>query len=414
MKQELLFFQTYGHANLALQDLLTQKSVLLLQGPVGPLFGKLARGLLAKGAAVSKVCFSAGDAFDWRTSPEVNAHHFRGSVSEWSGYFESLLSAQAVTAVVLFGQGRRYHSSAISLAQARGIKVFVMEEGYFRPGYVTCEAEGVNASSTAMVDAADLLPFVPAMPKPAPEKVPWHFTKMAWAATLHYVAMSIGQRHYPHYQHHRDTSLTGYASYWLRSWFRKAMNWHADHALVSRLVAQSQPFFFVPLQTPGDSQIHLHSRFESIENFIDEVIESFAAHAKPQVQLLFKQHPMSRGGALMDRYILRAAQRRGVARRVHYVTEAHNPTVLNHCQGVVLINSTLGLQALARYVPVKTLGESFYDQPGLTDPQALATFWRQPQRPGAHTPDWLHLLKCRTQVPCSVYALNSEVWKALG
>jgi capsule polysaccharide modification protein KpsS len=96
------------------------------------------------------------------------------------------------------------------------------------------------------------------------------------------------------------------------------------------------------------------------------------------------------------------------------VTEAHNPTVLDHCQGVVLINSTLGLQALARLVPVKALGESLYGQPGLTDQQALATFWQQPQRPSAHTRDWLHLLKCRTQIPCSVYAFNGEPWKALG
>lgn len=414
MKQELDFLKSCRQANFAQQDLLIQKSVLLLQGSVGPLFGKLARVLQAKGAVVNKVCFSGGDAFDWRFSTGVPVHHFRSPISEWPAYFESLLSAQSVAAIVLFGQGRRHHIQAIAIAQAKGIKVFIMEEGYFRPGYVTLEANGVNAYSTTMADVSKLLPCVNVIPKPIPETVPRHFAKMACAATLHYVAMWLGRRGYPHYEHHRDTSLVGHASYWLRSWFRKAMNWHADRALVNRLVAQGSPYFFVPLQNPIDSQIHLHSRFESIENFIDEVIESFAAHAKPQVQLLFKQHPMSRGGTLMSRYIRRLAQSRGIASRVHFVTEAHNPTVLDHCQGVVLINSTLGLQAIARDVPVKALGESFYDQPGLTHQQTLATFWHRPQRPDAHARDWLQLLKCRTQVPCSVYALNSENWKALG
>lgn len=414
LKQESHFLQFCSPRNLALQELRTHKNVLLLQGPVGPLFGKLAKNLQAKGVAVSKVCFNAGDAFDWRFVPDIAAHHFRCSATEWPSYFESLLSAQTATAIVLFGQARRYHRQAISLAQAKGIKVFVMEEGYFRPGYVTLEANGVNAHSTAMIDVIDLLPMVPTMAKPVPETVAWHFAKMAWAATQHYVAMSLGRARYPHYQHHRHTSPSSYALYWLRSWVRKAIRWHLDHTFVRQLVRQSSLYFFVPLQSPEDSQIHLHSRFENIESFIDEVIESFAAYAPSKVQLLFKQHPMNRGDVLLEQYIRHAAQTRGVATRIHYVTEAHNPTVLDHCQGVVLINSTLGLQALARLVPVKALGESLYGQPGLTDQQALATFWQQPQRPSAHTRDWLHLLKCRTQIPCSVYAFKGEPWKALG
>jgi capsular polysaccharide export protein len=414
LKQKKYFSQLANHKNLALQNLLVHKSVLLLQGPVGPLFGKLAKSLQAKGLAVNKVCFNAGDAFDWRFALDTGVHHFRRPVSEWPAYFESLLSSQAVTAVLLFGQARRYHREAISLARASGIKVFVMEEGYFRPGYVTLEANGVNAYSTAMIDAIDLLPMAPTMAKPMPETVAWHFTKMAWAATQHYVAMSLGRRRYPYYQHHRHTSPFGYAVYWLRSWVRKAIRWHVDHTVVRRLVHQASPYFFVPLQSPEDSQIRLHSRFENIESFIDEIIESFAAHADQKVQLLFKQHPMARGGALFADHIRRVARARGVASRVHFVTEAHNPTVLDHCQGVVLINSTLGLQALARLVPVKALGETFYDLPGLTNQQCLDTFWQQPQRPGSHTRDWLSLLKCRTQIPCSLYALSSEPWKALG
>ncbi len=413
MKKESKFLQSLRHGNLALEDLLTQKSVVLLQGPVGPLFGKLARGLQARGVVVSKVCFSAGDAFDWRGSPEVPAHHFRGVLSEWGPYFQSLISAQAATAIVLFGQARRYHQMAISLAKAQGIRVFVMEEGYFRPGYVTFEANGVNAYSTAMADAEDLLPLMATVPKLVPEIVKWHFAKTAWAATLHYLAMSFGRHRYPHYQHHRETSPVAYVFFWLRSWLRKVRRWHSDRALISQLTQSGCSYFFVPLQSPQDSQIHLHSRFVRIEDFIDEVIESFAVHAPARAQLLFKQHPMSRGGLLLGHQIQRTAKAWGISGRVHYVTEAPNPQVLNHCRGVVLINSTLGLQALARAVPVKVLGESFYDRQGLTDQQSLDDFWRQPQPPASQVSDWLHLLKCRTQVPCSVYALGGETWKAL-
>lgn len=413
MKQESNFFNSLRHCNLAFEDLLAQKSVLLLQGPVGPLFGKLARGLQAKGISVRKVCFSAGDAFDWRGSQEVPVHHFRGSLTEWKPYLESLLLTQAVTAIVLFGQARSYHQKAISLAKAKGIKVFVMDEGYFRPGYVTFEANGVNAYSTTMADAEGLLPLMSTTPKPLPETVKWHFAKTAWAASLHYLAMSLGRQRYPHYQHHRETSLLWLTFFWLRSWLRKVRRGHPDRALISELNQTRSAYFFVPLQSPQDSQIQLHSRFAGNEDFINEVLESFAVHAPGHAQLLFKEHPMNRGGLLMDHHIQRTAQALGIAERVHYVTEAPNPAVLDHCQGVVLINSTLGLQALARSVPVKALGESFYDRPGLTDQQMLNDFWQQPQPPEPMVSEWLQLLKCRTQVPCSVYALRSESWKAL-
>jgi capsular polysaccharide export protein len=404
---------TSNQGNRSLTDLLASKSVVLLQGPVGPLFGKLAQRLQAEGIAVKKVCFSAGDAFDWQGISDVPVHDFRGELSEWPAFFESLLSTQSVDAVVLFGQARRYHSSALVIAKAKGIEVFVMDEGYFRPGYVTFEANGVNAYSTAMDDADDLLPPKATGPKSSPETVRWHFAKTAWAASLHYLAMAFGRHRYPHYQHHRETSPMWYVFFWVRSGLRKFIRWHKDRTLVSRLTQSECSYFFIPLQSSQDSQIHLHSRFDRIEDFVDEVMESFAVHAPAGAQMLFKEHPMSRGGLLLDNHINGAAEALGISGRVHYVTEAHNPTVLDHCRGVVLINSTLGLQALARAVPVKALGESFFNRPGLTDQQTLNGFWKHPQPPGPHVFDWLHLLKCRTQVPCSVYALRSESWKAL-
>jgi len=45
------------------------------------------------------------------------------------------------------------------------------------------------------------------------------------------------------------------------------------------------------------------------------------------------------------------------------------------------VNSTVGLTALRRGVPVKPLGNAIYDVPGLTHPGDLAGFWHDPVPP---------------------------------
>ena len=55
--------------------------------------------------------------------------------------------------------------------------------------------------------------------------------------------------------------------------------------------------------------------------------------------------------------------------------------LLQKCEGVVTVNSSVGLEAFAYDKPVITLGESFYDGPGLTehagDLAALKALFRQ-------------------------------------
>lgn len=283
--------------NLAWCDLLAQKNILLLQGPVGPFFSKLSDVLKNRGARVSRVFFNGGDAFDGRNDPSVDGHHFRGQLAQWPDFLESIFWAQQITAVVMFGQGRAYHREAIRKANDMCVMVFVMDEGYFRPGYVTLESNGLNAYSTGMSDASEVLKQNLHLMVPAPEKVRYEYLKMAKSALFHYVALAHQKSRYPHYQHHRTVSLSHHAAYWLRSWFRKLKNKIPDKNLLSGLLNKGAAYFFVPLQSPEDSQISLHSPYTHIEEFINEVMSSFSKNADKHSELLFKQHPMSRGGA---------------------------------------------------------------------------------------------------------------------
>ena len=53
------------------------------------------------------------------------------------------------------------------------------------------------------------------------------------------------------------------------------------------------------------------------------------------------------------------------------------PTILPHCRGTVVINSTAGLSAIGCGRPTKTVGTAIYDMPGLTWQGPLDRFWAE-------------------------------------
>ena len=60
-------------ANPAWLSLVKARSVLLLQGPLGPFFDRLANWLLASGIGVNRVVFQGGDQHDCRAVKPIKA-----------------------------------------------------------------------------------------------------------------------------------------------------------------------------------------------------------------------------------------------------------------------------------------------------------------------------------------------------
>ncbi|MBC7605280.1 MAG: capsular biosynthesis protein [Ramlibacter sp.] len=319
--------------------------------------------------------------------------------------------------IVLFGQARLYHKIAIERARAMDVPVVVMEEGYFRPGYVTMELGGVNAYSTTL----DRFQWIASVENNQPLGYPTdlsriHFQKMAWHASNHYIAMRQQSSLYPQYVHHRDVDPETYARYWVRSWVRKVARRSGDRKVQRWLINSRQPYFFVPLQLEGDSQLTHHSGFAGNCQFIFEVLTSFKAHAPAGSLLVFRQHPHARGGPGHAAFIRGAAEGLGIGARVRHLVEGDTPDLAEHALGTVVINSTVGLQTLERGAPLIALGEALYDRPGLTFQGPLDQFWSGRTRPDPSVARaFLAQLKHLTQAPCSVYALRSEplLWSSL-
>lgn len=382
-------------------ETLAGRRVLLLQGPVGPFFAKLANTLHARGQAVFKINFHAGDVlFHTRRSTL-----FRAPMDQWPDFLATFIRGNDIDAIVLYGDCRPIHQAAIVVARRLGCFVGVFEEGYIRPSYITFEEGGVNANSTIPCDPEfyRALPAPGELPKLKPLNGFWHL--MAYGA-LYFAAGAVGRRLTPHYQHHRPLSLSEGLP-WARSIWRKWCAAPHDRACQKMLTQAGAPnFFLVPLQVFNDYQVRAHSDYETVEDFIVETLRSFARRAPKKSHLLFKHHPMDRGYVDYRALIQAHAEKLDISDRVHYGHDFHLPTLLERAQGVIVINSTVGLSALHHGAPTKVCGTALYDMKGLAFQGTLDAFWREAK--GAR-PDpallvrYQHYLIERTQSPGNFY-----------
>lgn len=346
------------------------KRILLLQGPLGPFFQRLARDLECAGAKVSKVNFNGGDWLFFR-----HGIPFRGKLEEWPAFFEKLLTEKEIDIVLLFGDCRPLHSAAHEIALRHNVDIGVFEEGYIRPDFITFEQYGVNFNSPLSQVPEDYQP-VPSVTSMEPEPVGKTIWYAALWATLYYLASSLLYPLFPHYRHHRPLNLLE-GLIWCLSVWRKWYYSLKERGLEQMLTRPpfSLNFFLVPLQVHNDAQISIHSEFVSVQDFIRETICSFAAHAPEETFLVIKHHPMDRGYHDYNRLIRQYSRQNNVARRVFYLHDQHLPTLLLHARGAVIINSTVGFSALHHNTPVKVCGRALFDLPGLTFQGSLDSFW---------------------------------------
>ncbi|CAK0767928.1 Capsule polysaccharide export protein KpsS [Gammaproteobacteria bacterium] len=350
------------------------KKILLLQGPLGPFFNWLSHDLRKAGAEVSKVNFNGGDYLFFLR----NSIAFRDNIQAWPLFLEKLLDSKKIDIIILFGDCRPLHRIACAIAYQRGIRIGVFEEGYIRPNFITFEQYGVNGYSQ-IPRMPDFYRGLVTKKNKIEQPVGNTFWQVALWSILYYAASTLLQGFFRRYQHHRPLTVLEIIP-WIKSFWRKgyfALKERGTLRLLTTTLAGQ--YFFVPLQVHNDVQIGVHSTFSSVQNFILQVLISFARHAPKKTYLVIKHHPMDRGYNDYGAFIREQIQLLAISERVIYIHDQHLPTILQYTRGVVLINSTVGFSALHHGVPMKVCGTAIYDMEGLTFQGDLDSFWTAAQ-----------------------------------
>ena len=352
-----------------------RRDVLLLQGPIGPFFSRFAKDLKGRGFNVHKVNLNGGDKLFYR---QPGAIDYAGELRHWDAFLERLIINKGIGRLYLFGDCRVYHRIAREVAARNDVRVFVFEEGYIRPNFITLEESGVNGHSP-MVKKGFTLTSDVEPDQPESEFSVNVFSLVAIYAMAYYLASAIRKKQFPGYQHHRDFRWLPEGFRWIISGFRKVRFQRRERRVLENLLPEFEDNYFVcPLQVHCDMQVVVHSEYNSIEHFIGDVLTSFAKDAPKNKAMVFKHHPLDRGYTDYTNLFANYVSELGLQGRVFYVHDLCLPTLLKHAQGTVVINSTVGMSSLFHQTPVKTLGKAIYNLPGITSQSSLKAFWHNP------------------------------------
>lgn len=355
------------------------QSFLILQGPPSRFSIDLGNELSAQGFAVRRVNLCVGDWFYWHDHRSVN---FRGRLSEWPEFLRNLILTEGITDIIYYADRLPYHRVAARVADQCAIRAMSYEFGYLRPDWITLERRGQTIYSHFPNDLAQIKALAKGLKRPdMKHKYSFSFFTEAKNEVFYQLSNYFLWYLFPHYKRDRYYNpILDYLSYIPRLMVRRR-NAEPAERFVEKIVAAKQPYFVVPLQMQGDYQIRSNSQYGHCSEFIDEILHSFAQHAGQNVQLVFKVHPGDNGWERWGRVIGKRAESLGLEGRVHYLDGGNLQNLLASSKGVLTINSTTGVHALQALVPVKVLGVSVYDIPGLTFQGSLDAFWKNTQKP---------------------------------
>ncbi len=397
---------------------LAGRRFLIVTAPFGPFGRALAEQLTAEGASVARMLFNAGDAAYWRRS---GAQPYTGDVRRWPARLARLVQDQGLTDLIVFGEGGPYNQGVLSqatklkalraaaletaaqavsaandvarpaaqAASARGasvsgpadgghpLRIWVLENGYFRPDWITVEENGVNASSGLPRERTAYDPPIPEMlpTRPVGKILPHHVINIS----LYHAAQPLGRLVFRRYVYPYTQSpwlqFVGHVRRYLQLAFRSSADTDAQ------VIRARGPFFLACLQREGDAQLLRYSHYADNTAFLAEVLSSFAKHADAGTRLVIKNHPLDPGLVDLARMTHVLAVERGIADRVDFIDGGNLAALCRASSGMVVNNSSAALSALGFSTPVKVLGEAFFDIDGLTDQQPIDGFWTNPSPP---------------------------------
>lgn len=358
------------------------RRLLMLQGPHGPFFADLADRLIGTGADVVRVGFNRGDQAFWRDRARFVP--YRGTLADWPAAFGDLVRTHDITDIVLYGDARPVHASAIAAAKRLGLGVHIFEEGYLRPYWISYERGGANGNSRLM--ALTLQDMERALtsrrPEPACPPARWgELRQHVFYGALYHLMVMWANRSYPNFTPHRSLSVRQEFGLSLRRLMRLPLD-AIQRRIVQRRVRQGDfPYHVGLLQLDHDSSFRHHSPFGSTAAFIDLCARAFAHSAPAHHHLVFKAHPLDDDRIPCAKVVAAAAKRHGLQGRVHYIRAGKLGELLDNARSAVTVNSTSAQQVLWRGLPLKAVGRAVYCKAGLVSAQPLVDFFNAPDAP---------------------------------
>lgn len=233
------------------------------------------------------------------------------------------------------------------LAQKHGLKILYLENGYF-PNTLQIDPRGVNADASicdlSPGDWARANQSANAVQKVEPIR-PSPVVQLRFLQRLRLKFMSrLDRRYYERYPELRDQK------------FKKRVQTSLVFSSSEEVIARKKPFALVVLQVHDDTQMLLNSKlFKTPRDFLKHCYDSIREVYGPDYDIVVKLHPVDVNRICYADLAAKLTQ-------VSWIGVEPVEPLLDACQVVMVINSSVGLQSIAMRKPTLVFGESFYSR----------------------------------------------------
>ena len=243
----------------SVQEGLAGRRFLIVTAPFGPFGRILAETLQARGAEVCRILLNAGDALYWRRGGAIA---FKDHARHWPDRLAQL--APDFTDIIVFGEGGAYNQAVLRQSHRLDAQVWVLENGYFRPDWVTVERDGVNASSSLPRSRKAYDPPIPelAVTRPVGRILPHHVINISIYHLIQLPGRLLFPRYAAPYTQAAWLQCFGHIRRYLGLAFRSKTNSDAD------VIARRGPYFLACLQREGDAQLLRYSHYADNTAFL--------------------------------------------------------------------------------------------------------------------------------------------------
>lgn len=347
------------------------KNVLLLQSQF-IFFWRLAKDLKGIAKSVHKINFNGGD---WIFYP-FGAVNYTGEPNRIGEFLIEYVKRHKIDAVVMFNDCKQVHSIAKRVLSDM-VEIYVFEQGYIRPDFITFERDGVNGFSKIPKNPdfyrnLDIEPFskisFKRVGKVSTQRFLYSLTYLIFFLLLKPLFRSSD---------FSVPNILRYAFGLIRGGIKgKFYEIIEKTKVISYIKRNYGKYYFVPLQMSIDSQIKVHSPYRDVYVFIKDVLTSFSKHAPDDTFLVLKQHPFDIGLNRYDEFIRDLSTELKISNRVQYFKTGNIYSLISNSIGCVMINSTCGVTSIILGKPVIALGKAIYNIEGITYTGELDKFWR--------------------------------------
>lgn len=235
---------------------------------------------------------------------------------------------------------------AMTLARHRGMKMVFGENGYL-PDTMQLDPEGINYAASVtrrLGGAVEAVNIDPVKQGELQRRVQQLQQRQPWSVTKPMVKASLRAR--------LVSELHNF------SW-NKVRRGLGGNKMIPETVPLPQRFIFIPFQVEADSQLVLYSPLVGcdMERFLS-VCHQALQRVAPDCRLVVKLHPANLGQINYDPLLKKYPD-------VLFQKGGSIVPLIESCEAVITINSTVGFEALTYHKPVITLGKTFYNVPGV-------------------------------------------------